>query len=301
MRGNRVRAILWLIFIMLVWGSSYSVTKSVVDILPPGCFSFIRFTIALLCLFPVYLASNKRSAAAQKFKPGDWWWLLLMGITGISFYYVFFNYSLLYTSASSGALIQGFIPICIALAGVFFLKERLAVLQVAGILLSFTGVILVGFIATNDPAEKSSLTGNLFMLISVFSWATYTLVSRKLSHLQPLVITFWSGCIGTILLLPLAIYEFINLNGPIHIDIQGWLALVYLGAISSALCFLLYNKAIEQLPAAMVGNFLNLDILTGVLIAVLFLQERISLMQIIGGLLILSGLLLSSRKMKSSH
>ena len=101
--------------------------------------------------------------------------------------------------------------------------------------------------------------------------------------------------------MPLAIYEFINLSGPIHIDIQGWLALVYLGAISSALCFLLYNKAIEQLPAAMVGNFLNLDILTGVLIAVLFLQERISLMQIIGGLLILSGLLLSSRKKKSSR
>jgi drug/metabolite transporter (DMT)-like permease len=295
MKGKQTRAILWLVFIMLVWGSSYAVTKSVVNVLPPGCFSLVRFGIALICLLPVYL-SERKSLKTRQLKPGDYWWLLLMGVTGVAFYYVFFNYSLLYTSASSGALIQGLIPICIALAGVLFLKERLSGLQTLGIALSFAGVILVGLIGANDQDHQSSLTGNLFMVISVLCWTAYTLISRKLSHLKPLVITFWSGCMGTILLVPISIYEFIHLSQPIQIDVNQWFALIYLGAISSALCYLLYNQAIEQLPAAVVGNFLNLDILIGVLIAVFFLHEQINVSQIIGGLLILSGLVLSSDK-----
>lgn len=273
-------------------------TKSVVDVLPPGCFAFVRFMIALVCLLPVYL-SDRKAAAVQQFKKADYWWLFLMGITGISGYYVFFNYSLMYTSASSGALIQGFIPICIALSGVIFLKEHLSRLQLTGICLSFIGVILVGLIAAEDKGEKNSLTGNLFMIVAVLCWATYTLISRKLNHLKPIIITFWSGCMGTALLLPLSIYEFSQLTQPVHISLKGWLSLIYLGAVSSAFCYLMYNKALEQLPAAMVGNFLNLDILIGVLIAVLFLHEQISLIQLTGGVFILSGLVLSSRKNNS--
>lgn len=295
MRNKQTSAIIWLIFIMLVWGSTYAVIKSVVNLLPPGCFAFLRFVIALCCLLPAYLRSGK-TIAAQEFSTSDYWWLFLMGITGVSGYYVFFNYSLMYTSASSGALIQGFIPICIALAGVVFLKERLSGLQIFGICLSFIGVVLVGLITANDKGEQSSLTGNLLMMVAALCWTAYTLVSRKLKHLSPIIITFWSGCIGTALLLPLAIYEFSQLTQPVQIDLKGWLALIYLGAISSAFCYLMYNKALEKLPAAMVGNFLNLDILIGVLIAVLFLQEHISIVQLAGGVFILLGLVLSSRK-----
>lgn len=295
MKSKQTSAIVWLIFIMLVWGSTYAVIKAVVNVLPPGCFAFIRFIIALLCLLPVYLTSGK-AIASQQFKKGDYWWLALMGITGVSGYYVFFNYSLMYTSASSGALIQGFIPICIALAGVLFLKERLSGLQIIGICLSFIGVILVGLIAADNKGEKSSLTGNLLMIVAAICWTAYTLISRKLKHLNPIIITFWSGCIGTAILLPLAIYEFSQFTQPVQIGLKGWLALIYLGAISSAFCYLMYNKALEKLPAAMVGNFLNLDILIGVLIAVLFLHEQISVIQLIGGVFILSGLVLSSRK-----
>lgn len=295
MKNKQTSAIVWLVFVMLVWGSTYAVIKSVVNVLPPGCFAFVRFVIALLCLLPVYLANHK-TIAAQQFKKADYWWLFLMGITGVSGYYVFFNYSLMYTSASSGALIQGFIPICIALSGVFFLKERLSGVQITGICLSFIGVVLVGLIGADDQGEKSSLTGNLLMMVAALCWTAYTLVSRKLKHLNPIIITFWSGCIGTAILLPLAIYEFSQWNEPVQIGLKGWLALIYLGAISSALCYLMYNKALEKLPAALVGNFLNLDILIGVLIAVLFLQEQVSIVQVAGGLFILSGLILSSRK-----
>lgn len=81
MKNKQTSAIIWLIFIMLVWGSIYAIIKSVVNVLPPGCFAFVRFIIALLCLLPVYLTSGK-AIAAQQFNKGDYWWLGLMGITG---------------------------------------------------------------------------------------------------------------------------------------------------------------------------------------------------------------------------
>ncbi|WP_219223436.1 DMT family transporter [Pedobacter antarcticus] len=294
MRNKKTYAIILLIFTMLVWGSSYTVTKSIVNILPPACFALVRFVIASLCLMPFYLFDSKRQKA-QKFRSGDIRWLFLMGLSGITGYYIFFNYSLMYTSASSGALIQGFIPVCIALLGVVFLKEKLTGIQITGIGMSLVGVILVGLI-TNNTGEKDSLAGNLLMMVAVLCWTTYTLISRKLNHLHPLKITFWSGCIGTVLLIPISIYEFIHLENQIEIGKNIWWSLIYLGAISSGFCYLLYNRALEILTATTVGNFLNLDILTGVVIAVIFMQDQIDSVKIVGGILILSGLIISTFK-----
>ncbi len=296
MNLQKSQSILLLIFTMLVWGSSYAITKSVVNILPPASFTLLRFLIALICLGPFYLMGKKSARKTEKISRSDCRWLLLMGLTGITLYYILFNYALMYTSASNGALIQGFIPICIALFGVFFLKEKLTARQFSGIGLSFAGVVLVGFIAAEHTGEDTALLGNLLMIVSVFCWTIYTLISRKLQHLSPLSITVLSGLAGTIFLLPVSIYECIQLTNWPSVDLNGWLAILYLGAISSAFCYLMYNKALERLPAALVGNFLNLDILAGVLIAVLFLHEKTSVVQMVGGALILLGLVLSSRK-----
>lgn len=298
-RGG-LTGILILIFIMLVWGSSYTITKSIVTVMPPVTLAFVRFVIATLCILPIYLSHIRKTESRVAKK--DYLWLGLMGMSGITGYYTFFNFSLLYTSASVGALIQGFMPACIALSGLIFLKERLSKRKIAGIVLAFAGVMLIGFISAHGggDGQPNSLKGNIFMIVSVGCWTAYTLISRKLQHIPPIKLTFFSGCAGTLLLFPMAIYEYCHYTKPIEPGTFGWLALLYLGGISSALCYLLYNRALKELPAAVVGNFLNLDILTGVIIAVIFLNEQISTVQIVGGILILCGLFLSSESNKSA-
>lgn len=281
---------------MIVWGSSYALTKSVVVTLPPMCFAFIRFFIASLCLLPVYFLHRRKHN--EVLSMSDYFRLTLMGLTGVTGYYVLFNFSLLYTSASVGALIQGLIPICIALFGILFLGEKVVQRQIFGIIISFTGVVIVGLIANNTGQETNTFLGNFLMFGSVICWTVYTLLSRKSIHLDSITTTFLGGCAGTLLLFPMAVYEYTHLTAPIRLEPFSWMVVVYLGAISSALCYLLYNQALQSLPAAMVGNFLNLDILVGVIIAVLFLHETIAPWQIVGAALILSGLFLSS---KGSH
>jgi len=221
-----------------------------------------------------------------------------MGFSGITGYFLLFNYALLYTSASSGALIQGSMPLCIALLGALLLKEKLRKLQITGIICSFAGVVLVAWTGGDQSGEKNMLLGNMLMFASVLCWTAYTLLSRKIKHLNPLKITFLSTCAGTALLFPFALAEYLQ-AGQVSFSAEHWVAMGYLAIFSSALGNLLYNKTLENLQAATVGNFLNLDILTGVLIAVIFLHEQISLKQIIGGTLILSGLFLSAKTQKS--
>src|SRR5688572_28407088 len=107
---------------MLVWGSAYSITKSVVAPLPPMCCACIRILIATLCLLPIYLQHRRKQK--DTLEKSDYVRLIFMGLTGVTGYYILFNFSLLYTSASVGALIQGLIPIGIALFGISFLGEK---------------------------------------------------------------------------------------------------------------------------------------------------------------------------------
>jgi len=145
-------AAIWiLILVMLIWGSSYAVTKSTLQEVPPSMLAFIRFLIASAAMLPFYLqSSHKTSRPSTK----DYYLMGWMGFSGITGYFLLFNYALLYTSASSGALIQGSMPLCIALLGALLLKEKLRKLQITGIICSFAGVVLVAWTGGDQSGEK---------------------------------------------------------------------------------------------------------------------------------------------------
>jgi drug/metabolite transporter (DMT)-like permease len=222
-----------------------------------------------------------------------------MGITGVTLFYIFFNLALLYTPASLGAMIQGFIPVCIALLAAIFLKEKLSGLQVAGILLSVAGVAVIGFLADAGKDAATSMKGNIYMLLSVIVWAVYTIISKKVTHIDSLIITSWSSFIGTLFLVPVAVWENRHTGFP-AISVNGWLSILYLGAVASAACYFLYNKSLETLTASEVGNFINLDPVIGLIFALLTLPEHINTLQVAGGVLVLLGIYLSSKRAAAS-
>jgi drug/metabolite transporter (DMT)-like permease len=294
--SSKKRAVLGLLFVMLAWGSSFTVTKMAVEELPPVYFAFIRFGIAsvimlLACFF------NRKSIVPPS--PVPHFHLVIMGLSGISIFYIFFNYSLKYTSASTGALLEGFIPVNIAILAAIFLKEKLLPGQFAGILLSVAGVILVGFVRVPPVNAPRPLLGNILMIICVFAWSVYTIVSKKVAHLNPVYVITYITVVGTIFLVPSMLFEMGGHNWPMP-SAKAWIAALYLGAIASALCYFLYNKALESLTASQVGNFLNLDPVTGALIAIVFLGEKIVLLQVTGCLMVFTGVWLSARTKKNS-
>ena len=110
-----------------------------------------------------------------------------------------------------------------------------------------------------------------------------------------MVLTAWTAVAGTAFLAPAALVEYM-LGARPTITLSGGLSVLYLGVISSAAAYLLYNRALRSLGASQVAAFLNLMPIVGVATAVLFLRERIVPAAILGGVLVLAGVWLASSK-----
>jgi len=292
MSNSRLLGLGSILFVMIVWGSSFAVTKIIVNDVPPLTLAFYRCSIGALTLLSIFIARNKRSI--PNYLAGiPWGIIILLGFLGVTVFYIFFNISVKMTSASVGALLQGFIPVCIAVLAAIFLKERLSVKQVIGIIISVTGVILIGFLSHSEGDVANSITGNLLMIIAVIAWGIYTIISKKVADKDPLLITSLSTLVGALLLLPAAIFENFGTGWP-QVSPANWLIIFFLGAMASGICYFLYNKSLQLLSAAQVGNFINLDPLVGFIIALIFLHESVNTLQIIGAVLVVAGIILST-------
>ena len=289
---SHVSSMILLIAVMIIWGSSFAVTKNSVKAVPPIFFALLRMTVASVLLLTV---AQFRGGTSKIPRPVPWIIIGLMGLTGTCLYYICFNISLLYTTASVGALIQSFIPIVTALLALVFLKERLSVKSMLGIAISITGVLLIIFMAGPNEKAKNPFPGNMLMLASVFIWAIYTILAKRIAHIDPIVVTAYSIAIGTLLLIPATFFELAGKPFP-KIAAQTWFGAIYLGAISSAIGLLLYNRSLKHLSASETSSFLNLMPVIAVITAVIFLGETLTLWQVGGGVLVLTGVFISLKK-----
>ncbi|HEX7242529.1 MAG TPA: DMT family transporter, partial [Longimicrobiaceae bacterium] len=277
--SSRAPAMGALVLVMLLWGSSFPVTKAALDHLPPLLFALLRFAVASAVLLPL---AWMRGGAAALPDPRPWRWMVLMGVTGVALYYVGFNLSLSYTTASQGAVIQSLVPAATAVLARVWLGERIAPRRALGIGVAAVGAAVVVLAAAPGADARDPLLGGVLMLGTVAAWAVYTILGKRVAGADPLVVTAFSVAVGTVLLVPAAALE--ALVRPVAaIPAEGWWSALYLGAGASAAGYFLYNHALRTLDASQAANFLNLLPVVGVATAVLFLDEALAPAQLLGG------------------
>jgi len=296
MRG-RALSIVLLLLVMLIWGSTYVVTKAGLAELPPMLFALLRFSAASLVLVPLALG---RGGAARLPRPVPWTRLWLMALFGVGLYYLAFNLSLTFTTASQGALVQSSIPVVTALMAMAWLGERVTAPRMLGIGLAVAGVLLIVARSAPDASARHPLAGNLLMFGSVLVWGAYTMLAKRIADEDPVAITACVSAMGTVLLIPAALVEAAGGPAP-AITLANWLRIVYLGALASAGGYLLYSRALRDLEASQVGTFINLVPVIGVASGVVFLGETITPLAIVGGALVLGGVWISSRRDSASR
>jgi drug/metabolite transporter (DMT)-like permease len=288
--ARRSYALAALIAVMIVWGSTFVITKAAVREIPPWTLAALRFLIALVVLVPFAIARGGLACLPRPLPIGA---LLAMGVTGISVFAVGFNLGLYYASASQGALIFALIPAAVAGAAVIALKERISRRRALGILLSVAGVGWVAVSGQQDTGSPNPLLGAVCMLSTVFAWAVYTVVAKKLADADQVVVLTVITAMGALILVPFAALELMQGPRPMP-SLQAWVGTVYLGVVGSAVAYLVYNVTLRQLDASLVGALTNLDPIVGLITAVLFLGESLGGGQIAGGLIALIGMWLAS-------
>jgi len=287
-----------LVVTMFFWGGTFIAGRILAGSVEPASAAFLRFLIASIALVAFIRLSKKRMPIPPK---KTWVPLILLGITGVYAYNVFFFSGLHHISAGRAALIVASTPLVISIFAAIFLGEKLTLLKICGICLSLTGAITV--ISNGHPATL--LTGGFgpgekALVGCVLSWTAYSLIGRSvLSTLPPLISVCYSSIIGTLLLAFPAVKE-----GLLHrlgaITISDWYSLAYLGIFGTAIGFSLYYRGIKKIGAMRAGIFINLVPLFALLLSWFFLGESIQSIVLAGGGLVLTGVALTNYKRKGA-
>ena len=221
--------------------------------------------------------------------------VLLLGLTGVFCYNVFFFKGLKLIEASRAAIIIANNPIFIALFAAAFFREKLNALKIAGILLSVSGAI----IAISKGNVLEILQGNLgmgevYIFLCVASWVIFSLLGKAvMTELSPLFSVTYSSICGMILLLVPALRE--GLADCIYYSFSDWWNIFYLGFFGTVLGFVWYYEGIKQIGPTKAGLFINFVPISAILLAFFILGEPLTPSLLIGTLLVTTGVYLTNR------
>jgi drug/metabolite transporter (DMT)-like permease len=203
---------------------------------------------------------------------------------------MFFTFGLERTSAANGSLISGALPVVIASISFLILRERLPVLAVIGIVASMVGVAITILGATLD----ASILGNVLIFGAVLSWAIYTIYNRqRLRGENTLSIVAGSAIFGLLMMAPLATVEWIRDSPPVP-DLKEAAIIVYLSLGPAIGANFLWVFALSRVSASQAAVFSNVSPIVGIGLAGLILDEPITRYHVIGSILVLLGVFLTT-------
>lgn len=273
------------------WGVGFPIAKVGVEVIHPFSFAFIRFSL----VFVLFVFLFKLSPFNLFLKLKDNFTILfLMALTGIFLYGVFFLFAVKFAKASDVSLVSGFNPAITALIAAIFLKEKVNLVMIAGIILSFIGVSFI--VLKGNFAALDFNIGSLLMLVATTMWAIYSVLTKKaLVRMNLFEAVSLVSLIGAVLFLPVAII-FGDLKNFIHYPLKGWLSILYMAVFSTVFAFSAWYKSIEVIGASRSSVFVNLVPVFGVLTSVLFFNESFGLYEFIGGILVIGGVILTNKR-----
>ncbi len=292
--GTNLGVHLQLLVVALVWAGQFIAGRIVAPLLPPltaGALRFVAASAALLIMLRVLESGLPRLDAPHR-KP-----IVALAIVGVAAWNYCFFAALETISAGRAALIMALNPIAVAVGATLFFGERRRALGWVGIALALLGAAVV--ITRGDPGSAFSGAfgiGDALMFGCVVGWAAYTLIGRPLfATLSPLAVTTWSALIGTAMLIVASAAEWhrVTLGS---VGTAGWASLLYLGVLGTALNFYWFNRGVQRLGPSQAAIYINLVPVFAVLYATLFLAEPVLGSMVIGGLMVLGGVVLVTRR-----
>ena len=279
-----------LVAVVIFWGLSFVATKIALETFPTFTLIFIRFSLASFFFCGLMLIRG-----VPKFSRGDHIRIFLMALFEPGLYFIFETMGLQYTSAPKTALIIATIPVAVLVFAFLFINERPAVTSVVGIGLSLIGI---GILVVGDPnfswQFRGSLLGDLLIIGAVITAALYMVCARNLGkgH-DALDITGFQMIYGALLYAPVFFWELPAVQWSV-ISSRSVVALVYLTLFATCAAFLFYNYALTKLPAGKASVFINgIPVVTAVA-AWLLLGETLTILQLCGGLLVLTAVCLTN-------
>ena len=274
-----LKADLSLIFVVIIWGTTFPLMKIALGNVKPFYFLSLRFITAFIVL-TLILNKRLKKLNLKSFKKGSFLGLWLF------FGFAFQIYGLQFTTASRSGFITGLSVVIVPILAIFILKEKPTLSSWIGVLLALTGMyFLTGF------TEAGFNLGDLltfFCAVSIASQIVF--LSKYIKDEDPLVITWLQ--ITTVMVLSTVI-SFFEASSGVTISANSIFVIVYTGIFASALAIFIQSRAQQFTTSTHVGLIFSLEPVFGAIFSFFILQEVLTTMGMIGGALIFTGIILS--------
>lgn len=279
-----------------IWGGSFASTKYALIQAEAMVIICLRFAVGVLVLFAglVYEKSFRLPTSKEAIL------FFFIGFQGIFFHQAIQSYALKTAGAANSNWMMIATPAVVAILGRLFLGEKISTRGIFGMTLAASGVALVvarGTLSAAGPENFGSV-GDLIMLFSVLNWAVFLIITRKTlkTDLSPTFVIFWElffALISSVFFACLIGSDFSVIS---DFTSGMWLALIFLGAFSSAMAYLFWFKALAIFTVARVAVFQFFQPIAGIIISYFLIGERFTLWLVVGGAMILYGVWLVDRK-----
>ena len=286
--------------LITLWGSSFVIVKATLkEGLRPTVIATLRFLVAG-GLFAAALALNKKRNMkyALLIEREDFPKLLLLGLAGVTFFFVVQYTGIALAGASIAAILVCLLsPILISVFSAWIFKERLTRKNIFGIGIAATGtfVVIAGGVLDIGGNQANFLTGSLMLLLTPLLWATYTVTGKRMiEKYDPFLIVAYANVLGGFCLVPFSLAEG-SLREALTMNINEWSAILYLAFACSLIGYSIWFYVLKQVKASVTSSFMFAEPVITIIFAAVFQNEGISVISAVGGLAIFAGVYLVTR------
>ena len=289
-RSKKLRYLLILLAVIF-WGTSFVATKKVLAELDPVTIIALRLVLASILLFIIAIVTKRKFTINLK-NHGS-----IFILACIAVFHLWIQVTgLKYTTASNTGWIIGTAPIFMAILAIIFFKEKISFIQSTGILIAMFGLLLLiwkGDITNIDLIQNK---GDLLVLASAFTWGVYSMVNKKIAlSYSPLMTILYLFIMMSIIIVPVNLSDEV-VESVVHLSTIGWISVLFLGLFCSGIAYVIWAYSLRDLESAKVGAFLYFEPLITVAAAWILLQESITILMLVSGIIITFGVILVNKE-----
>ncbi|EAN1747780.1 EamA family transporter [Salmonella enterica] len=266
--------------VTVLWGANFAVIELGLRDLDPFILTFLRFTF---CAFPLVFFIKKPEGISLIsialygviFGVGLWWVVNFAMFNGLSagLSSVFLQFSAFFTIVLS----------C------FFLGEKINKIHISGIVTAFVGLIMI----IHFSEESSTIKGVFFVIIAAMSWAVCNIIVKLTRPANMIAFIVWSSLFSAPAVLIMTVY--VKgwggvLSIPDDITVVSSFSVLFQAYITTVVGYMIWNNLMKKYPATEVAPLSLFVPVSGVITSYLFLDERLSVQQLISVIVVITGI-----------
>ena len=272
---------------MILWSSSFPALKIAFRAYDPMVVIFGRMAVASLCFLLFF-----RQFKSVRFQRGTLGHLAFMAFCEPCLYFIFEAKALEHTSASQAGIIAGTLPLLVAVAAHYILKEHLSRQNLLGLTLAIAGSCWLSMSGQATESAPNPALGNFLEFVAMVCATGYIITLKKLSRFySPFFLTATQAVVGCAFYTPLLLLPSTTL--PTEFDMTALAAVAYLGAFVTIGAYGLYNFSLSRVPVNQASVFVNLIPVFTIFLGWMILNERLLPQQYLATVLILTGIFIS--------